>query len=210
MTHSADRHFTRREALQLSLTALSVGLGVTACSRKTPVESIDAGSFFNVEEMRQLAEVAEIIIPATDTAGARAANVHGFVDRMMLEWAVPQTQSAFRVLLGEFDASARERFGGSFMELSAERRVEVVAAMDSAAFERAPREESGRTSAFVRLKRLVFLGYYHSRIGATEELQFQLVPGRYEACVPLAAIGRAWASEPINNMSAYGQILGGP
>lgn len=212
MTQPTHNHFTRRDALQFSLSALGVGFGMMGCSRSPPdgpVEKLTAGSFFSIEEMRQLAEIAEIIIPATDTPGAREANVHGFIDRMMAEWALPETQNAFRAVLREIDSSAKIQFGGPFLGLSPEQRVDVVTAMDLAAFELAAQGGSASGSAFVRLKRLVLLGYYHSKVGATEELQFQLVPGRYMPCAPLTEIGRAWASEPINNMSAYGQILGG-
>ena len=36
-------------------------------------------------------------------------------------------------------------------------------------------------------------GYYTSEVGATQELRWLAAPGRYDADVPLAEVGRAWA-----------------
>lgn len=46
---------------------------------------------------------------------------------------------------------------------------------------------------FRTMKELTLLGYYTSELGATKELRHAPVPGRYEGCVPLAQVGRAWA-----------------
>ena len=46
---------------------------------------------------------------------------------------------------------------------------------------------------FRQLKELTLAGYYTSEVGATEELQWLAAPGRYDADVPLADVGRAWA-----------------
>ena len=46
---------------------------------------------------------------------------------------------------------------------------------------------------FRQLKELTLAGYYTSEVGATEELQWQASPGRYDADVPLSEVGRAWA-----------------
>ncbi|MBW3553420.1 MAG: gluconate 2-dehydrogenase subunit 3 family protein [Gemmatimonadetes bacterium] len=53
----------------------------------------------------------------------------------------------------------------------------------------------GRASRpfFRTMKELTVVGYYTSEPGATVELRHEAVPGRYEGCVPLAQIGRAWA-----------------
>ena len=46
---------------------------------------------------------------------------------------------------------------------------------------------------FRQLKELTLAGYYTSEAGATEELQWSAAHGRWEADVPLADVGRAWA-----------------
>lgn len=46
---------------------------------------------------------------------------------------------------------------------------------------------------FRQLKELTLAGYYTSEAGATEELQYNAVMGRYDPDVPLSEIGHAWA-----------------
>jgi hypothetical protein len=43
------------------------------------------------------------------------------------------------------------------------------------------------------MKELTLVGYYTSEPGATKELRYEATPARYDACVPLAKIGRAWS-----------------
>ena len=50
-----------------------------------------------------------------------------------------------------------------------------------------------RPAFFRTMKELTLLGYYTSEIGATKELHYLPVPGRFEGCVPIARVGRAWA-----------------
>lgn len=47
---------------------------------------------------------------------------------------------------------------------------------------------------FMRMmKELTVLGYYTSEMGATRELRYERVPGRYQGCVPFTTVGRTWA-----------------
>jgi gluconate 2-dehydrogenase gamma chain len=55
---------------------------------------------------------------------------------------------------------------------------------------RAPRSE---VAFFRTMKELTVVGYYTSEAGATRELRYEHVPGRYEACVPFSDVGRTWA-----------------
>lgn len=52
---------------------------------------------------------------------------------------------------------------------------------------------TGDPSFFHMLKELTLVGYYTSEVGATEELRFVQVPGRWEGCVPFEEVGRTWA-----------------
>ena len=54
-------------------------------------------------------------------------------------------------------------------------------------------EAEAGPSFYRQVKELTVAGYYTSEVGATQELQFNAVMGRYDADVPLAEIGRAWA-----------------
>ena len=178
----------------------------------------------------QVATIAEHIIPATDTPGARAAGVHRFIDTMLAEYYSPDERNAFVNGLAEVDARARAAKGKSFLKLSALEQREVLALLDAEAYRRAaapatnaaatavrgqdaeqtrtegatadqrkqdpahPHPEPARQPFFRTMKELTLLGYYTSQIGATQELKYAQVPGRFDGCVPLATIGRAWST----------------
>ena len=72
----------------------------------------------------------------------------------------------------------------------AERRAAALAAIDSEAF--ASRDS---VSPWKPLKALILTGYYTSEAGASQELRYELVPGRYDPDIPLAPTDRAWSSD---------------
>ena len=137
--------------------------------------------FFDPAEYALLDEIAEIIIPRTDTPGARDAGVPGLVDALMADWASAERQGQFRALLAEIDASA-----GGLLSLPEAARLEAIRAFDAAAL-------AGRWGPYHKFKELLLTAYYLSEPGATEELRYELAPGVWEAAVPVGPDTRAWA-----------------
>lgn len=133
-----------------------------------------------------LEAVSDVMIPATDTPGALAAGVPHFVRTMLEEWASSETRMKIAAVLDEIDKRAWARRGASFSQILPEQRHELLRDFDAAAFVLGD-------AAYARLKFLVLAGYYHSEIGATQELRFEMVPGTWRACLPLDEIGRASA-----------------
>jgi gluconate 2-dehydrogenase gamma chain len=143
-------------------------------------------SGLSAEQFLVLEQVCETMIPTTDTPGAIAAGVPAFIRDMLGEWASPASRAEVIGVLEAIDQRAWRRYGAPFVEITIERRLEVVSAFDAEQIGRADR-------AYGKFKALVLVGYYHSEIGATQELRFELVPGAWRSCVPLSEIGRASA-----------------
>jgi hypothetical protein len=87
--------------------------------------------------------IAEIIIPTTDTPGAREAGVGRFVDAMFSQYYPPLDRLRLLDGLDAVDAQAKKQHGKQFTELSAEQQTATVAAMDRVAFRQLP-GEAGR------------------------------------------------------------------
>jgi hypothetical protein len=51
----------------------------------------------------------------------------------------------------------------------------------------------GDPSFWPLMKELTVVGYYTSEVGASEELMYVRVPGRWDACIDFGEVGRAWA-----------------
>lgn len=147
-----------------------------------------------------VATVAEHILPATDTPGARAAGVDAFIDVMLAEWCDAPDPEAFLAGLADLDARARALHGTDFLACTAADQARLLTVLDEELTQereaaRAGAPWRGRPAApeqrfFHRMKRLTLVGYYTSEIGANQELHYQIIPGRYDGCAPLESGGR--------------------
>jgi gluconate 2-dehydrogenase gamma chain len=182
-----DDEKVNRRALLLGAVVLLGGAGaLTRFARKSPGMAAAAGPAMSAEQFAQLEQVTEVMIPATDTPGAMAAGVPAFIREMLEQWASPASRQEIAQVLEGVDKHAWEKFGAAFVELPPERRHLVVRGFDE---QHIVRGDPG----YAKFKQLVLLGYYHSEIGATQELRYELVPGAWRACVPFTEIGRATA-----------------
>lgn len=143
---------------------------------------------------RMVATIADIIIPPTDTPGARAANVNRFIDTMVGEGYLPDDRNRFLQGLNDLDARSKEAYGAPFVDCSEEQQRTLIGKLDEETFGAdAPEVDPEAPPFFQMMKELVIVGYYTSEIGATTELKTNLVPGRYDGDVPYDEVGRAWA-----------------
>jgi gluconate 2-dehydrogenase gamma chain len=195
----------RREALQqvawLMGGAISAPAVLGILNGCTPRQSTGWKPVFLTDEQGALVgEVAEIMIPRTDTPGAKDVGIPSFID-LMLKDAYPQKdQERFIAGLKQFDAQAQEQYGRGFMQLdSAQRGVLVRATHEAAAaVERSYTGTAALERPFVLMtKELTLLGYFTSQAGATQVLQYNPLPGVFRGCVALseAGNGKTWAVE---------------
>ncbi len=129
--------------------------------------------------------VAELIIPETDTPGAGAAQVNRFVDVMLAEWIEADARDAFLRGLTALDARSVTTFGTPFLELDAGRQTVLLHGMDAELTALRHADLPTDTHFFQQMKWLTLYGYYTSEVGATEELQQVIAPGRYDPCGPV-------------------------
>lgn len=133
------------------------------------------------DQIEQVATIAELIIPTTDTPGARAAKVHEFVDLMLTDWYPQQDRTRFLDGLADADARAQAAHSRSFLDCSEEQQVAVLTELDEEAYS----GSRGNGMPFFRMmKELTLTGYYTSEIGATQELKYVHEAGVYKGDVP--------------------------
>ncbi|MFL6733463.1 MAG: gluconate 2-dehydrogenase subunit 3 family protein [Sphingomicrobium sp.] len=138
-----------------------------------------APKFFTPAQLSVLTTVVDIMIPRTDTPGAKDAGVPQAFDALMSNWASAQHQAQYRSVVEEFG-------GAGLMKLKPAERVALVTKMDA--------EMIGAWDpAYVGFKELVMTLYYLSETGATKELRYELVPGSWDAWTDVTPETRAWA-----------------
>jgi gluconate 2-dehydrogenase gamma chain len=154
--------------------------------------------------------MSEMIIPATDTPGAKDARVNEFIDLILTDWCRPEDAQRFLAGLAETDARARKEFGKDFVACSPQAQTALLTALDEELTQL--REEAGHQrphasaakqeedtpvtrSFFHMLKQLTLVGYYTSEVGWTKELgRAPVHMGPYRPCVPLQEAEQAAAA----------------
>ena len=78
------------------------------------------------------------------------------------------------------------------MDASAESKAQLLQRLDAEAVG-ARLEGASPLPFFALMKELTLVGYYTSEIGGSEELQYLMLPGRYDGDVALDDVGRAYS-----------------
>jgi hypothetical protein len=191
----------RREALRR--TAYLMGGAVSAPAMLGVLKGCKAEpqinwqpEFLSKEQGALISDVAEIILPKTETPGAKEAGVPGFIDKMLKDVYSPEEQKKFTDAMKAFNDTAEAEFGDPFIQLEEADKVSFVTRMHKEAVE-AYRADPRQQRPFILMaKELTMLGFFTSEPGATQVLQYSPVPGAYKGCVPVeeAGNGKTWAT----------------
>jgi len=138
--------------------------------------------FLNKDQALAIADMANIIIPRTDTPGALDVAVDEFIDLMLKDNFEDEDKTRFTNGLMALNQYCEESFGSSFALCNAENKMATVKKLDS---ESATWSGEGKPPFFRTVKELVLLGYFTSEEGLKRNLSYRPVPGSQEGCVPL-------------------------
>lgn len=133
----------------------------------------------SARQNEQVTVLSELIIPETDTPGARAALVNRFIDDVLRN-AAPDVRSKFLRGLGWVDARSKALFKKDFLAASAAEQTDLLTrlAVDGS--------KEGQTGIdfFRSIKSMTINGYYTTEIGLRRELgdPGQLVLPAFEGC----------------------------
>jgi hypothetical protein len=150
-----------------------------------------APTWIRPERAAMLEALVDTILPRTDTPGAAEARAHVFVDLALRDCCTDEEQRLFLAGLEALAKDCAARHGRAFEACSLEERHALLAPLDAASY--AP--DTGARGSFVRiLKDLTLVGFYTSRVGATQALAYEAVPGGFRGCLELRPGQKAWAT----------------
>ena len=135
--------------------------------------------FFTPAQFAIMSDMADVIIPRTASPGAKDAGVPDYLDALMTNWASDKRQAQFRALFDEVG-------GVGFMNLDAAGRLSFMKNFDAGKLR-------VWDPAYTKFKELVLTLYYLSEAGATKELRYELIPGKWEPWTELSPDAPAWA-----------------
>jgi len=153
--------------------------------------------FLTADQGVLVSQVAEIIIPKTDTPGAKDTGVPAFIDLMLKDAYSKEDQDHYLESLRFFDEECKTEYDDSFVELDAERQTAFVKKIHDKAVEVEKNTKPAPKRPFILMtKELTMLGFFTSEVGATQVLQYLPVPGSYKGCIPVseAGNGKTWAT----------------
>lgn len=147
-------------------------------------------SYRTLDRVQQalVTELAEMIIPETDTPGATRVRVPEFIDLMLTEWATDDERTKLLAGLADIDRRAaslgvrRQSGQGTaqrFVDLPAANKLDLVTRLDSAR-----REETGAGHAFGQMKELTVYAYFTSKPVVDSILKTQMFFDGYHGNVP--------------------------
>jgi Gluconate 2-dehydrogenase subunit 3 len=192
----------RREMLRwLSTTALTPVLSpeMFALLQQAQPSSNYRLQTLDAHQNETVVAMIDLIIPVTDTPGAKAARANEFIDVILTDWATAEERGDFLAGLGGVDALSNTLFGKKFVEGSVEQQTALLRSLDdeidwnhaSRPMPRSvppSRRDSQMSGEFFRVfKRITLHGYYTSEIGFTQELKLEIIPGAQHGCIPVPA-----------------------
>lgn len=91
--------------------------------------------------------LVDLIIPDTDTRGARAAGVPEFIDKLLADWMDDGERDRFLAGLAEVDTRAQAAHGARFVDLDPEQQAALAAELDREAYAEPPSPEADADEA---------------------------------------------------------------
>jgi hypothetical protein len=179
------------------------GSGLLAAAEKVSNAEGLSGEF-TLEHIAFLDEIAETILPATKTPGAKAAKTGAFMALMVTDAYSADEQKTFRAGMRKVEAAMQAANHVSFMAATPAQRLAVLTELDheqkrvmdareAANFGVARKEGKLPTHYFRMMKELAMLGFFTSEVGCTHVLRYIESPGRFDPCLPYAPGEPAWA-----------------
>jgi hypothetical protein len=171
----------RREAVKTA-TFLVGGL-LIGCTRD---QNLATGKVLSIEDQTLIEEIADTLLPATASPGARAAGAGAAINLLLTDCYEPEEQQRVVHGLQEFRTTCARSCGGNFESASQSAREHLLRVIDVEALK--------NPQHYFRLVRnLSHQAYFSSQTGMTRARRYMQTPGKWIGCMPLKPGQRSWA-----------------
>jgi hypothetical protein len=140
------------------------------------------------------------LLPRSDTPGAADLNVDRYVDAALQDYFSIGDRGRFLAGLDDVDAQSRAAFGARFIELTAAQRDDIFQRFEKESPPLPPNVWGGQLTDTVeaptfyrQFKQLAVVGYFMSEEVGERLLSYDPIPGRFDPCLPVAQVGKAWS-----------------
>src|SRR5215467_9871718 len=174
MKNPIDLRQDRRQWLKTSASVLGASLvplpAVSAEMPQAGTAAPSAARFLTPAQHALVAELSETMIPAdSHSGGAKAAGVADFIDQVLRETTDDNQKVLWREGLRLIDIMSQHYNGKTFVHASPEERIAVLTVLS----DNVRMTDLPEVKFFVELKHLTVYGYYTSKIGIHDELEYK-------------------------------------
>jgi len=157
----------RRDLIK-NIALISGGIFIGSNYLLTSCKSTEAGSLIlSTEHQALLTEIADTIIPETETPGAKSAEVTQFISGVFTDIYSEEEQTSFLKALDLVESKSKELMNDSFVKLSAEKRAELF-----------NKVKNPKDTGFLAMYQIVLFSYLTSEKGAKATFRYLPVPGK--------------------------------
>jgi len=147
-----------------------------------------------------IAELAETVIPRTETPGAKDAKVEEFIIDFIRDCANNKNQNLFIEGLKDVQELAGTMYGKNYEYCIESEKWQLLTHFESEAENgndliRKIRNKFLGQPFFSQLKELTVIGYCTSEAGATKGLAYDYIPADFISCTKLLPGQRSWATK---------------
>lgn len=157
----------RRDLIK-NIALISGGIFIGSNYLLTSCKSSEAGSLLlSTEHQALLTEIAETIIPETDTPGAKSAEVTKFISGVFSDIYSEEEQTAFLKAIDLVATKSKELMRDDFVKLSADKKAEVF-----------NKVKNPKDKGFLAMYQIVLFSYLTSEKGTKATFRYLPVPGK--------------------------------
>lgn len=187
----------RRKALSGILGLTGIGLSIFAGFKYfSTISSSNKGQLLNY--LNLISELVDVIIPPTETPGAKQAKVQDYIINFLEVCASNKEYNNFFNGLNNLQETCLNNYNKNFEACSISQKNELLANFEDTSnsnnvFNKIDNKIRGR-SFYNLLRTLTIEGYCTSEIGAKEHLSYAPLPVKYIAVTTLKTNQKAWAT----------------
>lgn len=161
----------------------------------------DYAALFTAAQQKNIAAMAEVIIPRTETPGAVDAGVPSFIEQMVVQWLQADEREIFMTGLAGLESNSQQQHHRSFSQLTPSQQLTLMEALEEQAsnspwyeFANVQRQYIKDAPFICQLKELVIFGFYSSEVGANQVLRHDPMPMGFDGELILSDGDSSWST----------------
>jgi glutamate synthase domain-containing protein 1 len=159
----------------------TVAMGMTGIiSMPTWANNWNQNNFHNLNfseaDNNLLAEIAETIIPETDTPGAKSLGVHKLIQKIVTDCQGKEAETKLSSDLAKLQTISKNQHQASFEQLSADKKLAIFKSLES---------NTDMKDFYAKMKRMTIDGYMKSEYVMTNITKYEYAPARWNGCVTI-------------------------